>query len=205
MKDVPRRPIAGNLRWRDGNQIDITVAVDRLALEPSPSTCRLAMVSCVGYAQDIKALRAALSGGTQAPMRFTDREGRPLTVTQGNTQVTPRDVYARVGTRYAGDSHRLAYAVHHATFVAAVPGLMLEDSDLALWAELKHPRFTTPLLRAWLPHLRRELVQAGKLLPLACLDCRCVGLTATTKDLDGIVEHGLKNGLITIESEDTHS
>jgi hypothetical protein len=38
-------------------------------------------------------------------------------------------------------------------------------------------------------------------VPLGCLDCRCLGLTALTKDLDDIVEHGLKNGLITIAEE----
>jgi hypothetical protein len=156
MSDIRRRRLAGNLRWRDGNQIDIGVAVDKLAIAKD----RLAMVSCVGYAQDIKALRAALAGGTQAPMTFTDREGRALTLTEGNTPVTPQYVYPSAGTRYAADSHRLAFGVHHATFVAAVPGLMLEDSDDALWNELKHPRYTTPLLRAWLPYLRRELAQA---------------------------------------------
>jgi hypothetical protein len=198
MTDIRRRPIAGNLRWRDTNQIDITVAVDRLALDRT----RLAMLSCVGYAQDIKALRAALAGGTGAPMQFSDRKGYRLSLVQGNTQVTPDYVYA-AGCRYAAEAHRLAYGVHHAIFVATVPGLMLEDGDEALWAELKHPRYTTPLLRAWLPYLRRELAQARLLLPLACLDCRCMGLTATTKDLDGIVEHGLKNRLIMIEEEST--
>jgi hypothetical protein len=196
MTDIRRRPIAGNLRWRDGNQIDITVAVDRLAIDNT----RLAMLSCVGHAQDIKALRAALHGGTGAPMEFNDLKGYGLTLVQGSSQFTPRHVYA-AGTRYAAEAFRLAYGIHHAIFVSTAPGLMLEDGDEALWAELKHPRYTTPLLRAWLPYLRQELAQARLLRPLACLDCRCMGLTATTKDLDGIVEHGLKNGLIIIEEE----
>jgi len=204
MRERERRRLAGQLRWRDGNQIDITLGLDKVAIGglSSHGVPRLAMVSCVGYAGDLKAFRAGLAVGLNAAMELVDPDGHRLAVKQGNQSIVPQHVFALSGVKYTGESHRLGYNVFHGIFIAQTKGLMLDGSDEALWNELKAPRFTTPLLRSWLPYLRRELASAGKLVPLGCLDCDCMGLTATTQDLDGIVEHGLKNGLITIDEED---
>jgi hypothetical protein len=43
MTDIRRRPLAGNLRWRDANQVDITVPIDRLAVD----NCRLVLLSWI--------------------------------------------------------------------------------------------------------------------------------------------------------------
>jgi len=66
---------------------------------------------------------------------------------------------------------------------------------------LKQERFTTPLLRSWLPHIRKELEPKNMLTRCYTLDCTCSVLAATSPDLDAIVESGLKNGLIAIRNE----
>ena len=84
---------------------------------------------------------------------------------------------------------------------AANKGFLPNDSDDALWQELKQERFTTPLLRGWLPYVRKELEIKSLLSRCHTLDCTCCILTATSADLDSIVEFGLKNDLIKIEGE----
>ena len=99
-------------------------------------------------------------------------------------------------------------------FVSRNPAFLLVASDEALWRELKSERFTTPLLREWMPHVRAELVRrhllvecrtyphkpidggpgvVGVDLPLSCV-CLC----AASKDIDTIVVEGLKAGAIEI-------
>jgi hypothetical protein len=60
-------------------------------------------------------------------------------------------------------------------------------------------RFATALLRGWLPHIRKELQTMNLLSCCYALDRSCCLLTATSADLDTIVESGLKNRSIAIE------
>jgi hypothetical protein len=76
-----------------------------------------------------------------------------------------------------------------------------QSYDDALWQELEQERFTTPLLRGWLPQIRKELETLNLLTRCYTLDCNCYVLTATSADLDAIVESGLKNRLIVIEHQ----
>jgi hypothetical protein len=99
------------------------------------------------------------------------------------------------------DSHRLGFGSVHALFTCRQDGFLPNDSDDALWQELKQERFTTPLLRGWLPHIRKQLELSEWLSRCYTFDCTCSVLTATSADLDAIVEYGLKNGLIVIEDE----
>jgi hypothetical protein len=73
-----------------------------------------------------------------------------------------------------------------------------------LWQELKRERFTTPLLRGWLQHVRKEVEIRNLLYRCHTLDCNCSVLSAMSSDLDSIVESGLKNGLIKIEPGDQY-
>jgi hypothetical protein len=50
-------------------------------------------------------------------------------------------------------------------------GLLINDSDEARWQELKQERFTTPLLRGWLPHIRKELEVSNPFARCYTLDC----------------------------------
>ena len=102
---------------------------------------------------------------------------------------------------YRIDAHRLGFGSIHALFTCRQQGFLPNDSDDALWQELKQERFTTPMLRGWLPYVRKELELKNLLSRCYTLDCTCCILTATSADLDSIVEFGLKNGSISIQEE----
>jgi hypothetical protein len=89
----------------------------------------------------------------------------------------------------------------HTLFTCRQQGFLPNDSDDALWQELKQERFTTPLLRGWLPCVRKELEIKSLLARCYTLDCTCCILNATSADLDAIVEFGLQNDLISIQDE----
>jgi hypothetical protein len=96
---------------------------------------------------------------------------------------------------------RIGFGSIRVLFTCRQQGFLPNDSDDALWQELKQERFTTPLLRGWLPHVRTELELKNLLARCHTLDCTCCILSATSADLDSIVEFGLKNGLISIQEE----
>ena len=89
----------------------------------------------------------------------------------------------------------------HALFTCRQQGFLPNDSDDVLWQALKQERFTTPLLCGWLPHVRKELELKSLLARCHTLDCTCRIVTATSGDLDAIVEFGLKLGVISIQKE----
>jgi hypothetical protein len=170
----------------------ITAKFDQLAIHNN----YLVFISLVGYANDVKAMRAALASGIRHPMRVAGVE-----LTRGHEKIVPGDIWARTGVKYSLAQHKLGYGTVHALFTIREKGVLLNDQDETLWAELKHERFTTPLLRAWLPYLRQELAAAGKLKPMFTVGCNFHYLSADSKTLDEIVEWGLQNNQIQIQEE----
>jgi hypothetical protein len=152
-------------------------------------------ISLVAFSQDVKAIRAALATGLTSPMRL-----RNSTLTNDDDSKVPDAVWPSPGG-YRIDAHRLGYGSVHAIFVCRQQGFLPNGSDDALWQELKQERFTTPILRVWLPYVRKELELKGLLRRCHTLDCTCSVLTATSADLDPIVESGIKDGSITISEE----
>ena len=175
----------------DGKSIYIQARFDRVALHEN----RLAFISLVAFSQDVKAIRAAFAAALSSPMRLKHVE-----LTKDDECVVPSDVWPSL-SGYPIDAHRLGFGSIHALFICRQQGFLPNDSDGALWAELKQERFTTPLLRSWLPYIRKELEIKSLLSRCHTLDCTCCILTATSADLDSIVEFGLKNNLISIREE----
>jgi hypothetical protein len=97
--------------------------------------------------------------------------------------------------------HRIGFGSIHALFTCRHQGFLPNDSDDALWHALKQERFTTPLLRVWLPYVRKVLELKNLLARCHTLDCTCSIRTATSADPDSIIEFGLKNGLIAIQPD----
>jgi hypothetical protein len=183
--------LQGKLEWSDGKSIHIQAKFDKVALLDN----RLVFIGLVAFSQDVKAIRAGLAAGLEAPIRLSN-----VTLTKGDESIVPDNVWPSTGG-YQIDSHRLGFGSAHALFTCRTQGFLLNDSDDALWHELKQERFTTPLLRGWLPHIRKELEAQKLLVRCHALDCSCCVLTPNSTDLDAIVESGLKNGLITIKSD----
>jgi hypothetical protein len=65
---------------------------------------------------------------------------------------------------YSTETHRLQYGLAHALFTTRTPGFLKSISEESLWQELNSPRFTTPLLRSWMPWVTRELMERNLLV-----------------------------------------
>jgi hypothetical protein len=189
MTETQTRPrLLGQFEWTDGKSIHIQARFDKVAVDDD----RLVFISLVAFSQDVKALRAAIAAGLESPMRLKN-----VTLTKDDETIVP-DAVRPAPSGYRLDSHRLGFGSVHALFTCRQDGFLPNDSDDALWQELKQERFTTPLLRGWLPYIRRELELKSLLSRCHTLDCTCCILTATSTELDSIVEFGLKSGLIAI-------
>jgi hypothetical protein len=149
----------------------------------------------VPFSQDVKAIRAALATGLASPIWLKN-----VTLSKDGESKVPESVWPSP-SGYRIDAHKLGLGSIHSLFTCRQQGFLPNDSDDALWQELKQERFTTPLLRGWLPYVRKELELKGLLARCHTLDCTCSILTATSADLDSIVEFGPKNGLISIQEE----
>jgi hypothetical protein len=190
MVETENKPrLQGLFEWTDGKSIHIQARFDRVALHDD----KLVFISLVAFTQDVKALRAAFATGLDKPIQLKNVE----LLRDGATTV-PGDVRAVLGG-YRLDTHRLGLGSIHAMFTCRQQGFLPNDSDDALWQDLERERFTTPLLREWLPYVRKELELKGLLSRCHTLDCTCCVLTAKSADLDSIVEFGIKNSLIRIE------
>src|SRR5580692_10378383 len=186
---VPR--LQGLFEWTDGKSIHIQARFDKVALHQD----KLVFISLVAFSQDIKALRAALAAGLTSPMWL-----KHVTLSKDGESKVPESVSPSPGG-YRIDAHRLGFGSIHALFTCRQQGFLPNDSDDALWQELKQERFTTPLLRGWLPYVREALELRSLLSRCYTLDCSCCILTAMSAELDSIVESGLKHSLISIQEE----
>jgi len=187
-----RHQLVGELQWSDHKNMHVSGLYDRIAIGGNV----LALLSFVAPAGEVKAMRAALATNTKDSMTLSGQlpEGRKkddrlLPVTEG----------------YHVWAHRLPYGMVHALFIGRTPGLLMNASDDVLWAALKHERFTTPLLRAWLTYIKEGLEEKKKLYDCACVGCNCRLLNARTEDLDELVASGLKSGFLRIEEEHNES
>ena len=181
---------------------------DRLAVGKSND---ILLVSVIAESQYIKAIRAILSGGAKAEINASVGK-----IMVPDSQYGYRSNPGRlVGSeKYECHPQKLEFGLVHAMFVTRKPGFMPVMSDDSLWAELQTDRFTTPMLREWLPWIKMKLMEMDLLSLCSSFNfpymvkgedgqmieevMRCGMLEAQTRDLDGIVTDGLRNGNILI-------
>jgi hypothetical protein len=136
MTETQTRPrLQGKFEWFDAKSIHIQARFDKVALHQN----RLMFISLVAFSQDVKAIRAGLAAGLSSPMRLGN-----VTLTSGEESIVLNDAWPS-GHGYRVDAHRLGLGSLHALFTCRQPGFLLNDSDDALWQELKQERFTDPL------------------------------------------------------------
>jgi hypothetical protein len=174
--------LIGHLRWVTGRQVFVEADFDRIAWDDRH---RLMLLSCVCPAMQIKALRGGLNTEFEAPFSIDGCERA--------------DLYADED-KYDTKAIRIGPDLLHAIFVCRVAGLLLDNQDATLWADLKHERFRTPLLPAWMPHIRRQLELSGSLTECESHGCMVWRLSTTTAELDRIVTEGVKGGQLKIEA-----
>jgi hypothetical protein len=185
--------------WKDGGTPGIKF--DRLA---HSGRRELLMFSCVAEAQRIKQIRAALcaSETTKSQVRAiaagvqTNVPGREAWYANTPGTLVP------TSDGYVVHTHKLGFGMAHALFVTKAQGFMMVVTADSLWRELNTTRFTTPLLKEWVPYIEKRLRADNLLEDALVFNCTCGILSATTSKLDEIVTDGLKKRLITIPDQD---
>jgi hypothetical protein len=95
---------------------------------------------------------------------------------------------------YRAVATKLASGVIHLVALAMIPGLMPNLSDDHLWAEVTGPRYTTPLLRAWIPWLKQAMVEGGGIVASKGIAATVGVLKIEPDELDALVASGVKKG-----------
>ncbi len=89
---------------------------------------------------------------------------------------------------------KLAPGAIHLVALAKIPGLMPNIGDDHLWSELTGPRYTTPLLRSWIPWLKQAMTKSGGIIVAKGFAATVGVLKTEPVDLDALVVQGVKKG-----------
>lgn len=99
---------------------------------------------------------------------------------------------------YSAAVAKLAHGVVHLVALAKIPGLMPNMGDDHLWSELSGPRYTTPLLRSWIPWLKEAMGKGGGIVMAKGFQATVGVLKTEPGDLDEIVSDGVKDRYLTM-------
>jgi hypothetical protein len=99
---------------------------------------------------------------------------------------------------YTAAVTKLAPGVIHLVALAKIPGLMPDMSDDHLWAELTGPRYTTPLLRPWIPWLKTAMRDGGGIVVAESFAATVGVLNMEPDALDEIVSQGIRDRSLTM-------
>ncbi len=150
----------------------------------------LLLLSATGPDTAVKSVRATL---------YQPDVDAEFILDDGDT--TPQMLKARLTfdgkpVTYGAAIAKLAPGVIHLVALAKIPGLMPNMGDDHLWAELSGPRYTTPLLRAWIPWLKQAMTE-GDGIVVAEGVAATVGVLKTEPDeLDTLVASGVRTGYL---------
>ena len=150
----------------------------------------LLVFSATGADTAVKAVRAALYQPDVQAEFVLAGEGMTERMVKATAGQNDRSVV------YTAAAAKLASGVIHLVALAKVAGLMPNTSDDHLWAELTSPRYTTPLLRSWIPWLRKTMLQNGGIVAAKGLGSAPTAgvLTIEPDQLDALVSDGVKQG-----------
>lgn len=161
----------------------------------------IALVSVAGPQTAVKSLMAALNQNVKLEVRLDvpppdepgDNEPDGTTVPHGVD-------FVRVGHpgSYQIRTHRLGYHYVHATALLKQPGLLPCITPESVWQLLSGGRFTTPLLRDWVPWLMSQMQEQEQLVRLPAFQCQPGLVEIDDAALDELVSRGLRSGAIAI-------
>jgi hypothetical protein len=147
------------------------------------------LLSVVGAETSVKALTAGL--------RASGRDQKRIDYS-ANVGPVSRVRLTRHGDGYRIHRTRLNYGLWHVLCLAKREGFMPVLNEGSLWQMLQGDRFTTPLLRDWMPWLREEMRKRGQLVELNQSGCQAGLLLADNDALDELVADGVKRGHLRI-------
>jgi hypothetical protein len=183
----------GDVEFSGNNIATPGVKFDKIAVD---SRDQMLMVSLIAESQRIKQIRAILQGGAKALIQAS---GIKVTLNGKGSPRTPGRIFP-TPDGYVEHKHKLGFAQAHAMFFTKLPGYMKIVTPESLWQELTTDRFTTPILREWMPYIEKELRRRGLLEDAWTYRCQCGVLSATTSQIDEIVSEGIRWGAIHIRA-----
>ena len=150
------------------------------------------LLSVVGSETGVKALTAGLrsSGKDQKRIEYTVHLG---SVNEAQLTKCP-DGYRVYRTK-------LNYGLWHVLCLAKREGFLPVVSDETVWQHLQSHRFTTPLIREWIPWLSREMTKKGIIAPLTQRGCHAGLLLADNDIIDDLVSNGTRKGQLVINGQ----
>jgi hypothetical protein len=171
-----------------GKDIGIpAVPFDKLAIS---GRGELLLLSIFCDTMRVKAIRAILCGGAKATANAggvkVNQPGAESWYAHMPGRLTPTTEGYQVFT------HKIGFGMAQALFITRMPGFMKVVTEESLWQELNSTRFTTPILREWVPYIENTLRYEERLEDAHVFNCKCGILTATTQSLDKIVSEGLQ-------------
>ena len=185
----------GEVEFRGEDSAWDPLKFDRLAVGASGA---LMFMSLVGPNAIIAGIRAYLNTNKKVTITASGVKVKRASAHLRGTARNPGSI-ARAAEGYRTEFHKLDYGAAHALFITRSPGFMLSTEEEAVWQELNTDRFTTPLLRGWMPWIMTALKAKKFLVEAECYRCACGELTCATSDLDAIVGEGIKGGHLKFE------
>lgn len=164
-----------------------TLKLDRVAALGEGDSGSICVLSAAGSHTAVKALHACLWGG--APATFRVKAGN----FKWATMRANASGYKSYMAKLAG-----CYGWWQIVAIAKQPGIMPVIDDAALWREFKSEKYTTPILRSFMPWIRDQLLGKGLLHRLDGFRCAAGLLSVTTAKLDEVVKAGVEFGHLKI-------
>ena len=163
---------------------------------------QIMVVSVVGPETYIKSFRAVLHGEGKGALI---QVGGPVELRGGEGYQSVYNLRVYDQGYETGSIHRIGLNSWHLIGVSRYPGLMTFAGDKALWRELKSPRYTTPVLRPWVPWIGRALQKTNPklLVKTACWQCQAGILRATSEEMDEVVKAGIRAGKLPFTKNDS--
>ena len=162
----------------------------------------IVLASVAGPQTAVKSFAAALNENCKLKVNV---DGMEVQLADGSQEPVQRwrDFERAPGQgKYKVVMHRLGFNSVHCTARLKDPRLLPCLTDEALWAQLRSNRFTTPLLREWVPWLMRTMLEDGKLEKLPAFQCQPGLLAMDDGDLDGLVSRGISEGRLTVPGKE---
>lgn len=148
------------------------------------------LLSIAGPETAVKALTAGL--------RSSDRDQKRIDYTVHVGEVN-RTHLAKSPDGYRVYRTKLDYGLWHVLFLGKREGFMPAVTNEAVWQILQSNRFTTPLLKEWVPWLCKQMRQREVLVDLTQHGCQTGLLLVHNDVLDKLVTEGVTKGQLAID------
>ena len=171
-------------RW----QTALRLRCNAYAMSHGHAANHVLMVSAAGDESATKALQAALQTDTPVTFgfEFSGGHGRD-------------DGHVRSDCGYKCHRTKLENGSWNLLAIVKDPDFMPVYDEAAVWELLRSPKFTTPIVQAWLPYLMGELEKHKA--RITAVGCNPAVLNLTDEHLDAIVSQGLLDGAISVPGD----